>query len=62
MLILWRHIEYYLVNFESNIQSFQLYKNDFYSVENLNDLQQNARRAGQSNSIIFFFNLTLDSS
>jgi hypothetical protein len=48
MLILWRHVEFYLVNFETNIQSYQLYKNDFYSADNLNDLQQSARRPGKS--------------
>lgn len=33
MLILWRHVEFYLTNRDLNLPSYQLFRTDFYSVD-----------------------------
>lgn len=40
LLILWRHIEFYLSNFDSINESYQLFRSDFYNVDQMENLKR----------------------
>ena len=45
LLLLWRHIEFYLAYFETSTDGYQLYKSDFGSGEYRMDEYQNFKMA-----------------